>query len=107
LAEEQDKFNGEVTVAGTATWGGRDPQRVRRGAVNIGELNGTGKPRDQVLAIGYNPDRSEFPPPEDAAPEICAAQLELYDHYLMVKDNLRCGGWNVILTGLYVRVMPK
>ena len=38
----------EVTVSGNATWGGSDPRRVKRGAVNTGELQGTFKPRGQV-----------------------------------------------------------
>ena len=94
----------QVKVSGTAIWGSSDPQRVKRGAVNTGELSGSGKPGGQVLAIGYDPDRSGFPPPEDAASDICAAKLELYGRYLLVEDNERCGGVNVTFTGLYVRV---
>ena len=97
----------EVKVSGTASWGGSDPERVKMGAVNTGELEGSGKLRGKVLAIGYDPDRSAFPPPEDQAPDICAAQLELYGPYLMVEDNGRCGGLNVSFTGLYVHVAPK
>ena len=97
----------ELTVSGSATWGGSDPQRLKRGAVNTGELEGTFRPRNDVLAIGYDPDRSRFPPPEDAAPDICAAKLELYDRYLLVEDNGRCGGVNVSFGGLYVRAESK
>ena len=93
----------EVEIAGTATWGGSDPQRVKRGAINTGELNGTGKPRGQVLAIGYDPERSAFPPSEHET-DACAAQLELHGRYLVVEDNGKCGGLNVSFTGLYVRV---
>ena len=93
----------EVKVSGTATWGSSDPQRVKRGAVNTGELSGSGKPRGQVLAIGYDPNRSGFPPPEDAASNICAARLEFFGRYLVVEDNGRCGGLNVSFIGLYVR----
>jgi hypothetical protein len=96
----------EVEVSGTATWGGGDPQRVKRGAVNTGDLNGSGRPRGQVLAIGYDPDRSGFPPAEDVAPDICSAQLQLYGRYLIVEDNQSCGGLNVSFTGLYVRTKP-
>jgi hypothetical protein len=97
----------EVTVSGNATWGGSDPQRVKRGAVNTGELEGTFRPRGHVLSIGYDPNPSGFPPPEDAAPDICAAKLELYDRYLLVEDNGRCGGVNVSFSGLYVRAESK
>jgi hypothetical protein len=94
----------EVEVSGTATWGGSDPQRRKRGAINTGELTGTGKPRDQTLAIGYDPERSAFPPWDPARRDICAAQLELHGRYLLVEDNGKCGGLNVSFTGLYVRV---
>jgi hypothetical protein len=80
--------------------------RVRRGAVNTGELAGSGKPRGQALAIGYDPDRSGFPPADDAAAD-CAAQLQLFGRYLMVRDNNKCGGMNVSFTGLYVRAGAK
>jgi hypothetical protein len=94
----------EVEISGTATWGGSDPQRVKRGEINTGELKGIGKPRDQVLAIGYDPERSAFPPSEQEAVDICAAQLELHGRYMLVEDNGKCGGLNVSFTGLYVRV---
>lgn len=93
----------DVTVSGNATWGSSDPHRVKTGAINTGELEGTSRPRNQLLAIGYDPDRSGFPPAEEAAPDICAAKLELYDPYLIVEDNERCGGLNVTFSGLYVR----
>jgi hypothetical protein len=96
-----------VRVSGIATWGGGDPQRVKRGAVNTGELEGTFKPQDQVLAIGYDPGQTDFPPAENAAPEICAAKLELYGRYLIVEDNGRCGGLNVSFNGLYIRANSK
>jgi hypothetical protein len=92
----------EVKVSGTTTWGGSDPKRVKMGSVHEGQLDDEGKARGQVLAIGYDPDRSGFPPPEGAAPG-CAAQLKLFGRYLMVEDNARCGGVNVSFTGLYVR----
>ena len=97
----------EVKVSGTAIWGASDPERVKRGAVHEGELDDSGKPRGQVLAIGYDPDRSGFPPARDAASDGCAAQLQLFDRYLMVKDNGKCGGANVSFTGHYVRTTPK
>jgi hypothetical protein len=93
----------EVTVSGNATWGGSDPERVKRGAVHVGELEGTGRPRGRVLAVGYDPDRSAFPPDGGAAEDGCAAKLELYGRYLIVGDNGRCGGVNVSFSGVYVR----
>ena len=94
----------EVEVSGNAMWGSYDPQRVKSGGIHVGELNGKGRPRGQTLAIGYDPDRSGFPPGKDQAPDNCAAKLELYGRYLMVEDNGGCGGLNVSFTGIYVRV---
>ncbi|MCI0735510.1 MAG: hypothetical protein L0Y50_04460 [Beijerinckiaceae bacterium] len=91
-----------LKVSGEAMWGSGDPQRVKRGAVHTGELGGEGTPRDQTLAIGYDPGRSRFPPAQDG--EDCAARLRLLGRYLTVEDNGACGGMNVSFTGLYVRV---
>jgi len=85
-------------------WGSYDPQRVRRGAVHVGELEGKGRPQGQMLAIGFDPDRSTFPPASGAPPDTCAAKLELYGRYLVVEDNGGCGGLNVSFTGTYARV---
>jgi hypothetical protein len=97
----------EVKVSGRAIWGSGDPERVKKGAVHEGELDDSGKPRGQALAIGYDPDRSDFPPSGDAASDGCAAQLRLFGRYLIVKDNGKCGGVNVSFTGLYVRMTKK
>ena len=98
----------ELEVSGNASWGSRDPQRVKRGAVHVGELSGRGRPRGQTLALGWNPDRSGFPRPKDQVPDSCAAKLDLYGRYLVVEDNGGCGSLNVSFTGTYVRVTsPK
>jgi hypothetical protein len=94
----------EVEVSGNAIWGSHDPQRVRRGAIHVGELSGKGRPRGHSLAIGYDPDRSGFPPAKDEARDGCAAKLELYGRYLMVEDDGGCGGINVSFTGIYVQM---
>jgi hypothetical protein len=94
----------EVEVAGHAIWGENDPQRVKRGSVHEGALEGKGRPRGQTLAIGYDPNRSDFLPAPDQAPDGCAAKLELYGRYLKVEDNGACGGINVSFSGIYVRV---
>jgi hypothetical protein len=94
----------EVEVSGHALLGSGDRQRVRRGAVRTGELDGKGRPRGQTLAIGYDPDRSGFPPAKDEVRDICAAKLELYGRYLVVEDDGTCGGDGANFTGIYVRV---
>jgi hypothetical protein len=93
----------EVAVSGNAIWGGHDRERVRRGAIRTGVLNGKGRPRGQTLAIGYDPDRSGIPPAPVEARDDCAAKLELYGRYLLVEDDGARGGINVSFTGIYVR----
>jgi hypothetical protein len=93
----------DVAVSGNAIWGGHDRERVKRGAIHTGVLNGKGRPRGQTLAIGYDPDRSDLPPAPAEARDDCAAKLELYGRYLLVEDNGACGGINVSFTGIYVR----
>ena len=82
----------EVEVSGHALWGSGDRQRVRRGAVRVGEIDGKGRPRGQTLAI------------KNEAWDICNAKLELYGRYLVVEDDGTCGGDGVSFTGIYVRV---
>ena len=55
----------ELEVTGAATWQSSVPS-VQRGyyETQTGELDDSGKSKGQVLAIGYDPDRSAFPPPE-------------------------------------------
>jgi hypothetical protein len=92
-----------VKVSVNATYGAEDPERVKRGAVNSGELDGEAKPRGNTLAIGYDPDKSAELPTPEAAKDSCAARLSLYGRYLVVEDNLGCGGMNVSFSGVYVR----
>src|SRR5262245_11163101 len=94
----------DVEVSGHAIWGSYDRQRVKWGAIHVGELNGKGRPRGRTLAIGYDPDRSGFPPARDEARDDCAAKLQLYGRYLVVEDDGTCGGLNVSFIGIYVRV---
>jgi hypothetical protein len=102
------KSRGDVVkVSGSATYGAEDPERVKRGAVNLGELDGEAKPRGNALALGYDPDRSADLPTPEAAKDSCAARLSLYGRYLVVEDNLGCGGLNVSFSGVYVRGAGK
>lgn len=92
-----------VAVTGSASFGGDDPDKVKRGAVQSGELDGTGRPRGHTLALGYDPAQAVHSAPEDVSREACAARLRLFGRYLIVEDNRGCGGVNVSFTGLYLR----
>jgi hypothetical protein len=92
---------GKLTISGQASYGAHDPERARRGAVNVGELDGiVALPTGAMIALGeghdgtapFGDDRSE-----------CRARLRLFGPYLVVEDNGGCGGNNVSFTGVYRR----
>jgi hypothetical protein len=84
------KGPGRLSIDGTASWGTHDPDRVARGGINMGELSGDAVPVGDRLSIS------------DGA-EGCTAWLRLVGPYLVVTDNLQCGGMNVSFTGIYRR----
>jgi hypothetical protein len=79
---------GALAVSGAACWpacNGSGKGRVP----NVGELDGKATPAGGRLRIGSDTD--------------CAAELWLVGPYLVVFDNLGCGGMNVSFTGIYQR----
>lgn len=96
------KPDGRLVVAGEATFGANDPDRVKRGAVNGGELQGEAAPRGNMLAIGEGYDGAK-PLALDMGGD-CKARLRLLGRYLVVEDNLGCGGMNVSFIGFYVKL---
>ncbi len=93
---------GKLKILGSATYGALDPERARRGAVNVGELEGTfGPPRTNMIAVGEGWD-GETPLGDDRSE--CRARLRLFAPYLVVEDNGGCGGNNVSFTGVYMRL---
>jgi|JI6StandDraft_1071083.scaffolds.fasta_scaffold134388_2 hypothetical protein len=90
-----------LSIKGDAMWGSLDPERVKRGAVNIGEIDGAVSPKGFRLsfAMGENGTLAF----EDASEFECAVKMRLMPPYLLVDDNGNCGGHNVSFTGIYVR----
>jgi hypothetical protein len=71
-------------------------------APNVGKIAGRidGSRRQAAFAISDTQQEIEF----DMAGQFdCAVRLAQLGPYLVVKDNLRCGGLNVTFTGIYVR----
>jgi hypothetical protein len=97
-----EEGSARLRIEGSATWGALDPGRVKRGAVNSGELEGEAAPRGNALAIGegYADPAQPFKPDHYE----CQARLRLFGRYLVVEDNGACGGMNVSFTGIYVRL---
>jgi hypothetical protein len=98
---------GAITLEGNASYGGDDPARVARGAVNMGQIGGTVTPANGKAAFsaGDNGDAA----PYDAHPgddTVCRVRLWRLGPYLVAADNLACGGMNVTFTGVYGREKP-
>ena len=95
--------DGTLKVMGQAAYGSADPGRVARGAVNVGEMEGERKPLGNMLAIGEDYTDPTKPWDETDRSE-CRARLQLFGRYLVVEDNVGCGGANVSFTGVYIRL---
>lgn len=95
--------DGALKVAGQASYGSADPGRVARGAINVGEMEGERKPQGNLLAIGEDYTDPTKPWDETDRSE-CRARLQLIGRYLVVEDNVGCGGANVSFTGIYIRL---
>jgi hypothetical protein len=81
--------NGQVHAEGMAAY-------TSETTTNTGEFSGDTKPGGEELRFG-NPQ----------AEDECLVTVERRGPYLLVSDNLRCGGVNVSFRGLYVRVKTK
>jgi hypothetical protein len=92
---------GALRIEGEATYGARDPARVRRGAVNAGAIEGDVTPAGDRLsfAIGDNVTL----PVDKGAESDCKVWMQRIGPWLVVDDNNSCGGMNVTFRGVYVR----
>jgi hypothetical protein len=88
------KRRGTLKVSGSALWGGRDPERVARGGVHIGEIDGE-VPAPRSDRLNYTDDETDA--------DSCHVAMRLLGPYLLVEDNNRCGGANVSFAGVYRR----
>lgn len=96
-----DRRKGILGVTGEATWGASDPDRVKRGGVHIGEIEGTFRP---VQARGGFAMGETGSLPFDQGDELsCRVRFRLLLPYLLAEDNGNCGGVNVTFLGTYVR----
>lgn len=96
-----------IAIEGNATFGGDDPERVARGAINAGQIGGTLTPEGDRAAFSAG-DNGEAAP-YDAHPDddsVCRVRLWRVGPYLLAADNLMCGGMNVSFTGVYSRGKP-
>lgn len=98
---EQDGA-GQLKLRGQATYGALDQDRLKRGAVNLGGLEGTVRmPKANMIALGEGYDGVT---PLDDDRSRCRARLRLFGPYLVVEDNGGCGGNSVSFIGIYMRL---
>jgi hypothetical protein len=100
------KPDGRIVIEGDATWGGHDPDRVKRGAVNAGNVSAEVSVADGVAAFTVDGDGTTKPfdlklPADSGA---CSVKLWRLGPYLVAADNLGCGGMNVTFTGVYRKI---
>lgn len=93
---------GQLTVKGQATYGRFDPERVKRGAVNTGEVEGTTSPQGNRLAFNQG-DRNKTLPFSDADEHACRISIDLAGPYLWAWED-GCGGLGVSFNGAYARI---
>ena len=97
------KPDGRIVIKGVATWGGQDPERVKRGAVNAGNVSAEVSIADGIAAFTDDGDGATKPfdlkLPDDSG--VCRVKLWRLGPYLVASDSLSCGGRNVTFTGVY------
>lgn len=79
-----NKLAGFLNVTGDALWKGLGDN------VHIGELDGRFAPEGNVLEYSDGDDEYD-----------CKATMRLVGEYLLVADNMKCGGVNVSFSGIY------
>lgn len=92
---------GLLKIKGNATYGALDPDRVKRGAVNLGEIDASVKPEGSFLA--FTMGESATLPYGEGDEYDCRVRMRLLGQFLLVEDNRNCGGMNVSFAGAYRR----
>lgn len=85
-----------LSIAGDATY------PTAAGSVNLGEIAVDAAPKDGELYFGVGAE-GEAVAADKADTYDCVARLRRLGPYLVVADNMNCGGHNVTFTGLYTR----
>ena len=97
------KGDNQIAIAGEASWGAHNPERVKRGGVNVGEIEVEVAIADGAAAFAIDGDGPakpfDFKRPDNG--DVCRLKLWRLGPYLVVVDNVSCGGMNVTFTGVY------
>ena len=81
----KSKTADSLTITGSAFWKGSGDN------IHVGELDDSSKPDGNELKIGEK-ETGEYD---------CKVTMRLVGKYLIVSDNLQCGGVNVTFSGVY------
>ena len=81
---------GLLEVTGEAFWKGLGDN------VHVGELDHRAKPSGGILKLGEGDDEAD-----------CKVTMQLVGSFLLVSDNLNCGGANVTFSGVYRKNSKK
>lgn len=81
-----NKLAGFLNVTGDAFWKGVGDN------IHIGELDGRFQPRGGVIMYSDGDDEYD-----------CKAKMRMVGEFLVVSDNMNCGGANVSFSGIYRR----
>ncbi|HLL99739.1 MAG TPA: hypothetical protein VK400_01685 [Pyrinomonadaceae bacterium] len=81
----KSKTNGSLAITGNAVWRGLGDN------IHTGEIDDESKPAGNELKIGADAESEDE----------CQVTMRLVGKYLVVSDNLRCGGVNVSFSGVY------
>jgi hypothetical protein len=92
---------GTLDIEGEATFGARDPARVKRGAVNSGAIAGDVTPAGDRLSFAMG-DGGTLPVDKGGDVD-CKVWMQRVGPWLIVNDNNNCGGFNVSFRGFYAR----
>lgn len=107
IAIKRKGGDGSLTFAGDATYGAFDKARIARGAVNMGEFSFSLKPASNSVDVSLRSTADGAAPVarDKGDPTDCAIAMIALGPYLVVEDNLNCGGANVSFTGIYRRLV--
>jgi hypothetical protein len=90
-----------LKISGSATYGALDRDRIKRGAVNSGEISA--EIAASAATLAFTMADSGTKSYAEADQYECRVRMRRFAAYLLVEDNRNCGGNNVSFTGTYRR----
>lgn len=92
---------GRLKIKGNATWGASDAERAKIGAINVGEIDFEAAPLGNLVQYGTNAAKPLAYATDGTSG--CEVFIRRLEHWLLIADNMNCGGVNVSFQGVYVK----